>query len=154
MDGITPSEARDALAATESARQLVAAEIGLPRGYWWFLAAGWLGLGALGQFGPGWLTTVATIAFGAAHSSFASRFLDGRNRTSGLQVSRSVAGRRTPIVVIAMLLVLVGVTVGVALGLDADGASHPTLWSGVFVAVIVGLGGPEILKVLLRWARA
>lgn len=153
MDGLTPSEARDALAVAANAHQLVAAEIGLPRTYWWFLAAGWLGLATLGEFGPSWLTTVATVAFGAAHSFFASRFLDGRNRTSGLQVSRSVVGRHTPIVVIAMLISLVALTIGAAVALDADGASHAALWSGLFVAAIVGFGGPEILKVLLRWAR-
>ena len=154
MDGITPDQARDALAITENARRVVAAEVGLPRGYWWFLAAGWLALGALGQFGPSWLTTVATVAFGAAHSFFASRLLGGRNRTSGLQVSSSIAGRRTPIVVIAMLLGLVALTIGAALALQADDADHATLWAGLFVAAIVGLGGPEILKLLLRWARA
>jgi hypothetical protein len=69
-------------------------------------------------------------------------------------VSRSVAGRRTPIVVITMLLALVALTVGAALALDADGAGHAQLWAGLFVATLVGLGGPEILKVLLRWARA
>lgn len=154
MEGITSGEAREALAVAENARRIVAAEVGLPRVYWWFLAAGWLALGALGQFGPSWLTTLATVGFGAAHSFFASRLLDGRNRTSGLQVSRSVTGRRTPIVVIAMLLGLVGLTVGAALALQADGADHPTLWAGAFVAAIVGLGGPETLRVLLRWAHA
>lgn len=154
MDGITSDQARDALAVAENARRIVAEEVGLPRAYWWFLAAGWLGLGAVGQFGPSWLTTVATVAFGAAHSFFASRFLGGRNRTSGLQVSGAVAGRRTPVVVIGMLLGLVALTVAAALALQADGADHPTLWAGVFVAAIVGLGGPEILKSLLRWARA
>ena len=154
MDGITPDQAREALSVAENARRVVAAEVGLPRGYWWLLAAAWSGLAALGQFGPGWLTAVATFAFGAGHAYFASRLLDGRNRTSGLQVSRSVAGRRTPIIVIAMLLALVALNVGVALALRADGTDHAALWSGLFVAAVVGLGGPEILGLLQRRGHA
>ena len=153
MDGITPDQARDALAVAENARRQVAAEIGMPRLYWWGLAAGWLVLGTLGEFAPAWVTTIATVAFGAGHSTVASRFLDGRNRTGSLQVSASVAGHRTPLVVIGMLLTLVALTVGLTLGLNADGADHPAIWGALFVAAVVGLGGPEILRVLLRWAR-
>ena len=41
MEGqITPEQARAALDAAERARRQVAAEVGLPRGYWWALAAG------------------------------------------------------------------------------------------------------------------
>lgn len=154
MEWITPDQAREALAVANNARRQVAAEVGLPRVYWWGLAAGWLALGSLGAFAPTWVTTVATIAYGAGHSTIASRFLGGRNRTDGLQVSAAVAGHRTPLVVIGMLVALVAVTVAVSVGLDADGARHAGLWGALFVAAIVGLGGPEILKVLLRWANA
>lgn len=154
MDGITSDQAREALAIADHARREVAAEIGLPRVYWWAMAAGWMALGSVGAFAPTWVTTVATIAFGAAHSTIASRFLNGRNRTGRLQVSASVAGRRTPVVVIGMLLALVAVTVGISLGLDADGAHHAGLWGALFVAAMVGFGGPEMLSRLLRAARA
>ncbi|WP_330180438.1 hypothetical protein OHB26_29045 [Nocardia sp. NBC_01503] len=154
MDDVAADQARAALDAAERARRRVADEVGLPRGYWWGMAAGWLVLGVIGDLGPDWLVIAATLAFGAGHSAVASRLLDGRRRTDGLQVSADTAGRRTPIVVIGMLIGLVCVTVGSAFALNADGAAHPGIWSAVLVAAIIGFGGPELLRVLRRWVRA
>ncbi|MGU3291140.1 hypothetical protein [Williamsia sp. M5A3_1d] len=148
MNNIDPEQARAALDSVGRARDRVASEIGLPRAYWWFLAGAWLALGVIGAYGPAWVATVATIVFGVGHSIAASRLLEGRRRTAQLQVSREVVDRRVPVVVVAMLLALVGLTVAAALALDADGASHPQLWAAVFVAAVVGLGGPEILRTL------
>ncbi|MQY10166.1 hypothetical protein SRB5_02730 [Streptomyces sp. RB5] len=153
-DDIAPEQARSALDAVEGARRAVGEEVGLPRGYWWAMAAGWLVLGVLGDVGPVWLASVATLAFGAGHSVFATRLLSGRRRTGGLRVSADVAGRRTPLIVIGMLLALVALTIAAALGLDADGTGHPSVWAAVMAALVIGFGGPEILRVLRRWAHA
>ncbi|MBF6061484.1 hypothetical protein IU500_14665 [Nocardia terpenica] len=154
MDDITAEQARAALDAADRARRQVAAEVGLPRGYWWVLAVGWLLLGVVGQYGPWWLITVATVGFGAGHSMLASRLLDGRRRTQQLRVSSAVAGHRTPVVVVGMLLGFVVVTIGAGFALHGDGVRHAGIWAGVLVAAIIGWGGPEILRVLRRWARA
>lgn len=154
MDGITPDQARAALEAAGRAQRQVTDEVGLPRWYWWAMACGWVALGLLGDFTPAWLVAVATLLFGAAHSTVASRWLDGRRRTDQVQVSATVAGRRTPLVVIGMLLGLVGLTIVAALALDADGAGHARTWSAILIAAIIGFGGPEILRVLRGWARA
>ena len=69
-------------------------------------------------------------------------------------MSADVAGGRIPLVVIGMLLGLVVLTIGAGFAFDADGARHAGLDAAVFGAVVVGLGGPEILGVLRRWARA
>lgn len=93
-------------------------KVGLPRVYWWGLAAGWVALGAIGEFGPDWLTIAATLLFGA------------------------------------MLVVLVLLTIAVTVVLDADGADHARLLGSVFVAVIVGFGGPEMLAAIRRAVHA
>ncbi|MCE5289456.1 MAG: hypothetical protein LLG14_09465 [Nocardiaceae bacterium] len=154
MGHIAPEDARAALDAVEHARANIAEEIGLPRWYWWLLAAAWVGLGIVGAVCPQWVTIAATIAFGAAHSTVASRLLSGRRRTDQVQVSADIAGHRTPIVVIGMLLGLVALTIGTAFALQADGAHHSGIGASVLVAAVVGFGGPEILRVLRRWARA
>jgi hypothetical protein len=153
-DQLTPAQAQEALAAVTRVRRQIADEVGLPRAYWWALAAGWLLLGVLGEFTPVWVATAATVLFGAGHATFATRLLGGTRRTAGVRVSAEVAGRRTPLVVIGMLVVLVALTVGVALGFDADGAGHAAVWAAMLVAAVVGLGGPEILRTLRRWVRA
>ncbi|MEV7442856.1 hypothetical protein AB0O22_17150 [Streptomyces sp. NPDC091204] len=97
--------------------------MGLPRGYWWAMAADWLLLGVLGSLASPWVAAGATLAFGMGHATLASRLLGRRRRTDRVQVSRTVAGRRLPLVVVGMLLGLVAVTVAAALALDADGPS-------------------------------
>jgi hypothetical protein len=154
MDNIAPEEARTALDAVDRARGQVAEEVGLPRVYWWAMAAGWLLLGTLSNLTPAWLAGMATVTFGAVHGTLASRLLDGRRRTDRLQVSRAVAGHRIPLVVVGMLVGLIGLTIAAALALDADGARHAGIWASVLVAAVVGFGGPEILRVLRRWAHA
>ncbi|AXK35803.1 hypothetical protein DVA86_27410 [Streptomyces armeniacus] len=153
MDAIASEQARASLDAAEHARRQVTEEIGLPPGYWWAMAAGWLVLGACGAVLP-WLAGIAAGLFGAGHAVFASRLLTGRRRTRQIQVSASVAGRRIPVVVVGMLLGLVAVTVLAALALDADGAGHASIWAGGLMAVVIGFGGPDILRVLRGWARA
>ncbi len=154
MTGTTPEEAGAALAAVQHAQATVADEVGLPRGYWWGLAVAWVAFGALAELGNPWLTTVATLGFGMGHSVVASRLLDGRRRTAQVRVSAATAGRRTPLAVITMLVVLVALTIAAALLLDADGADHPALAAGVFVGAVVGLGGPELLRGVRRLFRA
>lgn len=154
MGDTTPADARDALDAVNRARARVADEVGLPRWYWWLLAAAWVCLGVIGDFGPQWLVITATLGFGIVHSAIASRRLDGRRRTDRLQVSADTAWRRIPLVVIGMLIGLVVVTIGTAFALHADGTRHAGTAAAVFVAAIVGLGGPEILRTLCRWVHA
>lgn len=154
MENIAPEDASAALAAVGHARAQVADEVGLPRWYWWALAAGWVFVGAAGLAGSTWLPLAATLVFGAAHATVASRLLSGQQRTPGLRVSADVAGTRIPLVIIGMLLGLVALTIGAGFAFDADGARHAGLDAAVFVAAVVGLGGPEILRVLRRWARA
>lgn len=154
MGDTTPADARAALDAIDRATARVADEVGLPRWYWRILAAGWVFLGIIGDVGPQWLVIAATIGFGAVHAGIASRRLDGRRRTNRLQVSADTAWHRIPLVVIGMLIALVGLTIAVGFALDADGTRHAGIAAAVFVAAVVGLGGPEILRTLCRWTNA
>lgn len=154
MENVTPADARAALDAVERAKAHVADEVGLPRWYWWLLAAGWVAIGVIGDIGPQWLVIGATVGFGVVHSAIASRRLSGRRRTDRMQVSADTVGHRIPLVVIGMLFALVAVTIAAAVALHADGARHPGIAAAVFVAAIVGLGGPEILRTLCRWVHA
>lgn len=145
--------ASDALAAVDAATRRVAGEVGLPRWYWWGMGAGWVVLGALSDVAPPWVTMLATLVFGAGHSTIASRLLDGRRGTSGLQVRADVAGRGVTVTVIGILLAFVVLGICAAFALDADGAGHPAAWAGLLVGLLAALGGPELLRWLLPRVR-
>src|SRR4051794_22852708 len=114
---ITASEAQHALETVEHRRQSVLAEINVPGWDWPVLAAGWIGLGALSQFGPAWANVVGTVAFGAVHATFAQRALSGRHGSSQVALRREVVGRRIPLYVIGFLLVMVAITIAIGFAL-------------------------------------
>jgi hypothetical protein len=142
---VSPAEARTALDAVRRERRRVLDEVGLPAWYWWGLAVGWIVLGVIADLEHPWLTSAATLVFGAVHSTVAPRVVSGRNRTSQLSVRRELAGRHTAALVLGGLVALAGVTVVAALLLDADGARDPATIASVFVAVLILLGGPQLL---------
>jgi hypothetical protein len=151
---VTPLEARAALDAVERSRLRVIDEIDLPNWYWWGLAVGWIVLGFISDLNHPWLTTAATVLFGAAHATVAPRVIDGRHGSSSLSVRRDVAGRQLTRVVIAALVCLVVVTIAAALVANADGAGHPATMASVLVATIIVLGGPQLPAAIRRRAAA
>jgi hypothetical protein len=145
MEYPSESDARAALRGVEEARRRVLDQIGMPWWYWTGLALAWLGLGILADVGaPVWTTSIATIAVGAGHATLSQRVLGGRQRANDVRVAGDAVGRHSFLLVFGFLAVLVGVTVAVAVGLDADGAGHPAIWAAGFVAVLVLLGGPRV----------
>lgn len=151
---ISPLEARAALDAIDAGRRRVVEEIDLPQWYWWGLALGWIGLGYITDLKHPWITSAATLLFGAVHSAVAPRVTSGRHRTPHLSVRADVAGRHTARLVLLGLVAMAGLTVAVALAAGADGAEHPVTMASVLVAVIIVLGGPRMLATVRRRAAA
>jgi hypothetical protein len=149
---VTPLEARAALDTIERRRLDVVGEIDLPRWYWWGLALCWIGLGLVADLAHVWVTAGATFAFGTIHAAVAPRVMSGRHRSRDLSVRADVAGRAVPWLVIGGLILLTIVTVAVALVTTADGARHPATIASVFVAVVIVLGGPQLLGAVRRKA--
>ena len=146
---ITPQEARAALDTIDRGRRRVIDEIDLPRWYWWGLALGWIALGYVTDLNHPCLTAAATLAFRAVHAAVAPRVASGRNRSPKLSVRAELTGRRTAQLVIGCVASLGVVTIAGALAASADGARHPVTIASMFVAVIIVLGGPQ----LLAWVR-
>jgi hypothetical protein len=151
---MTQVEARSALDTIERSRRRVIDEIDMPRWYWWGLAVGWIALGYVTDLDHPWVTSAATLAFGAIHASVAPRVIDGRHRTDQLSVRRDVAGRHLPRLVIGALLGLALVTIAGAVAAKADGAGHPVTIASVLVAVMIVLGGPQLVAAYRRRAAA
>lgn len=142
---ITPGEARAALRTAERERHRVIDQVDLPAWYWWGLAIGWVVLGLITDIGNEWSTSLATLAFGAIHSTVAPRVVHGRHGSNRLSIGRDLVGTRVAGLVLGGLVVLAGVTVAGAFAASADGASHPVTIASLFVAVIIVLGGPRLL---------
>ena len=151
---VTPLEARAALDAVERSRLRVIDEIDLPNWYWSGLALGWIVLGFISDLDHPWLSTVATVLFGAAHATVAPRVIDGRHGSRSLSVRRDVAGHQLTRMIILALLGLVVLTIAAALAANADGAGHPATMAGVLVATIIVLGGPQLPAAIRRRAAA
>jgi hypothetical protein len=149
---ISDTEARLALDSIERRRHQILAEIDVPFWYWLVLAGGWVGLGVLADYGPGWATIVGTVLFGAVHAAFAPRIITGRRGSSQLSIHRDLVSRRIPLLVIGFLLVLIVATVGLGLLFHADGARHPATLAGVVVAMVVLSGGPALMASVRRRA--
>ena len=150
---ISETEARLALTSIEGRRQQVLAEIGLPAWYCLMMAAGWVLLGILADYGPAWATITATLLFGAAHSTIAPRVLSGRRGSPHLSISRDLVSRRIPVLVIGFLLVMTVATIALALLFNADGARHPAALAGGVVALLVLAGGPALVAAVRRRAQ-
>ncbi|MGZ4296840.1 MAG: hypothetical protein ACXVE4_06725 [Solirubrobacteraceae bacterium] len=147
---VTPNEARAALDTVDRGRRHVIDEIDLPRWYWFGLALGWIVLGAITDLSHPWLTAAATLVFGAVHSTVAPRVVDGRHRSHRVSVRRELTGHQTARLVLGGVVALGFLTVGGSLALHADGARHPVTITSLFVAVIIVLGGPQLLAAVRR----
>ncbi len=149
---VTETEARLALSAIDRRRQQVIAEIDVPRWYWIGLAAGWVVLGVLAQYGPAWATVAGTVVFGAVHAAIAPRILSGRHGSPQVSVHGDLVSRRVPVIVIGFLVVMTIATVALALIANADGARHAALLASVVVAALVLAGGPSVMAMVRRRA--
>jgi len=149
---ITADEARAGLAVAERVRRQLVDEIAIPAWYWWSVALGWVVLGVIADLKHAWLTTVATLVFGATHSTVAPRVIDGRHRLRGIRVRAELVDRRLPAYVLGGLVILAALTVAGALAAGADGAHHPVTIASVPVAVALVLGGPRLVEAVRRRA--
>jgi hypothetical protein len=151
-EDVTRADAGRALDDIELRRRQVVDEIDIPAWYWRGLALGWIGLGLIAVLGKPWLTVVATVGFGAVHSTIAARVIDGRHGSQHLSVRSDVVSPRVPALVIGFLLVLVAITVALALVADALGAPQPGLIASVSIAIAVLFGGPRLMSRVRRRA--
>lgn len=147
---LSETEARLALNSIERSRQQVLAEIDVPPWYWAGVAAGWVALGVIADYGPAWATIVGTLLFGAVHAAVAPRVISGRRGSRQLSIRGELVSRRIPQVVLGFLVVMTAATVAIALLLRADGARHPAALAGGAVALIVFAGGPALMATLRR----
>jgi hypothetical protein len=149
---ITEAEARLALGSITHRQHQVLAEIDVPPLYWWSVATGWVALGVIADLHVAWAAAASTLAFGAIHSAIAPRYISGRRPTRQLSIRAEVVSRHVSVLVLAFLMFMAAVTVGLAFAAQADGAGHAATVASLFVAVMVLLGGPNLMAAIRRRA--
>lgn len=147
---ISADDARQALRAVEDERRRVIDEVDLPRWYRWGLAIAWILLGIATDVGNVWVTSGATLLFGAVHAAVASRLFSGRHKSSQLSVSASTVGRRLPWILFASLIALAAASIVVGFAVDADGAEHASTIAACFAATVILCGGPTLMAAIRR----
>ena len=141
---ISKDEARLALRTIEDQRRQVIAEVGLPRWYWWGVAAAWVAIGVISDLDLPWVALGATFLFGATHSVIAQRIFSGRRGSRQLSVRAGIVDRHLAAVLFGCLIALGAVTVGLGFLADADGADHASTIASVIVAVAILGFGPQL----------
>lgn len=141
----TRNRARGALDEVERRQRQVAAEIGMPRWYWWGLALAWVGLAVVIDLGNAWATGVGTFLFGMVHAIVYGQLMGGRQRTRQLRVHTDIVGRHGSLVILAALVGLGALMTVAGTAASADGAEHPVTMAGVLSAVVILLGGPRLM---------
>jgi hypothetical protein len=147
-ENISEADARLALRSIDDQRRQVIAQIDLPRWYWLGLAGGWVLLGIASDTGNAWVTSGATLLFGAVHAAAAQHVFSGRHKSGLLSVHAGIVGRRLPRVLFAWLIGLTIVTIGIAFAVNADGAEHASTIAACFAAVAILCGGPTLMASL------
>ncbi|MEO6606156.1 MAG: hypothetical protein ABIN55_11125 [Aeromicrobium sp.] len=147
---ISQDDARQALRAVDEERRRVIAEIDLPAWYWWGLAISWLLVGIATDLGNVWVTSGATLLFGAVHAVVAEHVYSGRHKSSQLSVRASTVGRRVPAILFGGLFALTAASIAVGFAVDADGAEHASTIAAGFAAVAILCGGPALMASIRR----
>jgi hypothetical protein len=147
-DQMNPDEAARALAEIQLRQQQVIDQATLPTWYWWTVGALMVVLAAgvdtgnrgliaiaLGVFLLGLLGSTAWIIGGAyRHAPPRSDLLDPRG----------------VLAILGFVAVIVAVTLGIAFTLRATGVSHPATLACLVGGVMMGAGGPPLMRLLRR----
>lgn len=147
---ISADDARQALRAVEDERRRVIDEVDLPQWYVWGLAVAWILLGVANDLGNAWVTSAATLLFGAVHAFVGQRVFSGRRRSGRMSVSSSTVGRQVPLILFGTLLALAATSVAVGFAVDADGAEHASTIAACFAATVILCGAPTLMAAIRR----
>lgn len=147
---VSEDDARQALRTVDEERRRVIDEIDMPRWYWWGLAIAWVLLGLATDLGNVWVTSGATLLFGAVHAAVAQHLYSGRHRSSRLSLRASTVGRRIPVILFGWLFALTAASVAVGFAVDVDGAEHASTIAACFAAVAILCGGPTLMASIRR----
>jgi len=147
-DGVRPSEAAYSLAEIQRRQQQVIDVATVPGWYWWAVGA----LMVVLALGVDTRTTVALAitvpVFVVGLLAATAVVVQGQFRRARLR--QSLLDGRAVLAILGFVAVVVGGTIGLAFLLRASGVSHPATLACVAGGVVLGAGGPILMRALRR----
>lgn len=140
----SPAEAAEALADIQLRQQQVIDLATIPVWYWW-------AVGALMVILAAGVDTHAAAAIGLSVTVFVLGILAATGRVVGrafrnAQLRNGLLDGRAVAAILGFVGLIVGGTIGLAFALRAGGAGHPATLACVAGALVLGLGGPVLMR--------
>jgi hypothetical protein len=147
-DELRPGEARQALAEIQRRQQQVIDLAAVPAWYWWAVGA----LMVVLAFG---VDTRTSTAIGISVPVFVVGMLSAtgvavRSQFRQAKLYNSLLDSTGVLAILGFVALIVGGTLGLAFGLRAAGVSHPATLACLAGGVVLGLGGPVLMRALRR----
>ncbi|HEV3068078.1 MAG TPA: hypothetical protein VGY50_09540, partial [Streptosporangiaceae bacterium] len=143
-DEPSPAEAVHALADIQLRQQQVIDLAMIPVWYWWVVGALMVvlaaGVDSRAPAAVGVSVTVFVLGVLAATGWVVGRAFQHAQLRNGLLDGRAVAA------ILGFVAVIVGGTIGLAFGLRAAGAGHPATLACLAGGLVMGMGGPVLMR--------
>jgi len=143
-DEVSPAEAAQALADIQLRQQQVIDLVSIPAWYWWAVGALMVvlavGVDSHSPVAIGLTVPVFVIGMLAATGWVVGRAFGHAQIRNGLMGGNAVAA------ILGFDAVIVGGTIALAFGLRAAGVGHPATLACVAGGLVMGLGGPVLMR--------
>ncbi|HSR83433.1 MAG TPA: hypothetical protein VLM11_04540 [Streptosporangiaceae bacterium] len=147
-DEMQAAEASEALAEIRNRERQVIDLATVPSWYWWAVGALMVVL-AVG------VDTRTAVAIGLTVPVFVIGMLSAtglavRGQFRAAQLRRGLLDGRGVAAILAFVALIIGITLGTAFALRGAGVSYPATWACLAGGVVMGLGGPPLMRTLRR----
>jgi len=143
-DEVSPAEAAQALADIQLRQQQVIDLVTIPAWYWWTVG----GLMVVLAFG---VDSHSPVAIGLTVPVFVLGMLAATGWVVGhafrhAQIRNGLLDGRAVVAILGFVALIVVATIGLAFGLRAAGAGHPATLACAAGGLVMGLGGPVLMR--------
>jgi hypothetical protein len=146
-EDLRPDDAAGALAKIRDHQEQVVNVADIPAWYWWLVGGLIVALPAAVESGRPVTIGIGVVVFVLGIIVGTGWVARGALRA---QPRNELLGARGVTMILGFVALVVGITLAVAFGLEAAGASHPATLANLLGAVLLIVGGPVLTRALRR----
>ena len=143
-DQVRPEEAAGALAEIGQRQEQVIRLVVIPNWYWWAIAVLMVAFAAAVDTGQGLVVGITTAVFVAGVLTTTGAMVFRAVRSA--QPRNDLLGPGGVVAILGFVAVTVGVSLAVAFILEASGVSYAATIAVSVAAVLLGVGGPMLMR--------